>query len=165
MGPPVPHDSALPASRVTFVHNSEQQLARLLDFYGVRWEYEPHTYVLATDDRGVTTEAFTPDFWLPDHDVYLEVTTMRQGLVTRKNRKVRHLREQHPDIRIRVVYQRDYLHLLVRFGLDAPAQLDDLDDLDDGSRAEEASPSLLQGPPTRRLHPSMPEFGVLLRAG
>lgn len=156
------HDPALPASRVAFVHNSEQQLARLLDFYGVRWEYEPHTFVLATDERGATTEAFTPDFWLPDHELYLEVTTMRQGLVTRKNRKVRHLREQRPDLRIRVVYQRDYLHLLVRFGLEPPSQIDELDD---GVTAEESSPSLLQGPPTRRLHPSMPEFGVLLRAG
>jgi hypothetical protein len=152
----------LPASRVDFVHNSEQQLARLLDFYGVHWEYEPHTFVLATDERGATTEAFTPDFWLPDHGIYLEVTTMRQALVTRKNRKVRHLREQHPEVRIRVVYQRDYLHLLVRFGLEAPAQVDEVDLV---VPAEESAPSLLEGPPTRRLHPSMPEFGVLLRAG
>jgi hypothetical protein len=158
----VTEDTALPASRVTFVHNSEQQLARLLDFYSVRWEYEPHTFVLATDARGTTTEAFTPDFWLPDHEIYLEVTTMRQGLVTRKNRKVRHLRELHPEIRIRVVYQRDYLHLLVRFGLESPSQLDGLVS---GVVAEDRAPSLLDASPTRRLHPSMPEFGVLLRAG
>ena len=158
----VADDTALPASRVTFVHNSEQQLARLLDFYSVRWEYEPHTFVLATDARGATTEAFTPDFWLPDHEIYLEVTTMRQGLVTRKNRKVRHLRELHPEIRVRVVYQHDYLHLLVRFGLEAPSQLADMDA---GALAEDGAPSLLDGPPRRRLHPSMPEFGVLLRAG
>lgn len=158
----VTSEAGLPASRVTFVHNSEQQLARLLDFYGVHWEYEPHTFVLATDEHGITTEAFTPDFWLPDHEIYVEVTTMRQSLVTRKNRKVRHLREQHPEVRIRVVYQRDYLHLLVRFGLEAPAQADGIEV---GSPAEESAPSLLEGPPTRRLHPSMPEFGVLLRAG
>jgi hypothetical protein len=155
-------DGALPASRVTFVHNSEHQLARLLDFYAVRWEYEPHTYVLSADERGVTTEAFTPDFWLPDHATYLEVTTMRQSLVTRKNRKVRRLRALHPDVRIRIVYQRDYLHLLVRFGLEAPSHLAEIDP---GVLAEEHLPSLLDGEPSRRLHPSMPEFGVWLRAG
>ena len=51
--------------------------------------------------------AFTPDFYLSDHDLYLEVTTLRQSLVTRKNRKVRQLREQQPDIQVRILYQRD----------------------------------------------------------
>lgn len=162
MTAPRPDDrSVLPSSRVAFVHNSEHQLARLLDFYGVRWEYEPHTFVLATDERGATTEAFTPDFWLPDHGVYLEVTTMRQSLVTRKNRKVRHLREQHPEVRIRVVYQSDYLHLLVRFGLDVPSQMDH----EVGAVAADAGPSLLAEAAPRRLHPSMPEFSRFLRAG
>ncbi len=153
--------NVVPSARVSFVHNSEHQLARLLDFYGVRWEYEPHTFVLATDERGVTTEAFTPDFWLPDHGLYLEVTTMRQSLVTRKNRKVRHLREQHPDVRIRVVYQSDYLHLLVRFGLDAPSQMG----REPGTAAVDAAPTLLAESGPRRLHPSMPEFSRFLRAG
>jgi hypothetical protein len=43
--------------------------------------------------------------------------------VTKKNRKARRLRELHPEISIRVLYQRDYLHLLVKYGLEPPSQL------------------------------------------
>jgi hypothetical protein len=42
--------------------------------------------------------------------------------VTKKNRKVRRLRELHPGINIRVFYQRDYLNLLVKYGLEPPSQ-------------------------------------------
>jgi hypothetical protein len=159
---PETDSTALPSSRIDFVHNSQEQLARLFDFSGIRWEYEPHTFVLSVYDRGVTTEAFTPDFWLPDHGTYIEVTTMRQGLVTRKNRKVRRLRDLHPELTIRIVYQRDYLHLLVRFGLESPSQLEVVDV---AATATEAGPSLLTEPSRRRLHPSMPEFTVMRRAG
>lgn len=154
----VTSEAGLPASRVTFVHNSEQQLARLLDFYGVHWEYEPHTFVLATDEHGITTEAFTPDFWLPDHEIYLEVTTMRQSLVTRKNRKVRHLREQHPEVRIRVVYQRDYLHLLVRFGLEPPSQMDLPEVVATATEPDLGLLGIVPPPAERPRHPSMPDF-------
>jgi hypothetical protein len=98
-------------------------LARLLDFYAVRWEYEPHTFVLTRGPDGHPTSAFSPDFWLPDHDRYLEVTTLNQKLVTRKHRKLRKLRELRPELDVSLVYQRDYLELLVRFGLEPPEQL------------------------------------------
>ncbi|MGY6499640.1 MAG: hypothetical protein ACXIVQ_01885 [Acidimicrobiales bacterium] len=112
----------LAADTVTFAHNAEHQFARLLDFYGMRWEYEPRTFVLERHPDGSIAEAFTPDFHLVDVDRYVELTTQRQALVTRKNRKVRRLRELYPDVDVTVVYQRDYLHLLARFGLDAPEQ-------------------------------------------
>lgn len=145
----------LPSATVEFVHNSEHQLARLFDFYGIRWQYEPHTFVLAVDEDGRTTEAFTPDFYLPDHERYIEVTTLQQSLVTRKNRKVRRLRELLPDVDIRVVYQRDYLHLLVRYGLEAPSQLDVPEPT---ATASEPDLGLLGLRPARPMHPSMPEF-------
>lgn len=107
---------------MAFAHNSERQVARLLDFYAVRWEYEPHTFVFSRGEDGHPTAAFTPDFWLPDHDRYIEVTTMEQRLVTRKNRKLRRLRALHPDIDITLVYQRDYLNLLEKYGLEPPEQ-------------------------------------------
>ncbi len=69
-------------------------------------------------------QAFTPDFYLPAHDLFIEVTTLNQKLVTKKNRKARRLRELHPDLRIKVLYQRDYLHLLVKYGLEPPSQLE-----------------------------------------
>jgi hypothetical protein len=68
-------------------------------------------------------QAFTPDFYLPAYDLYIEITTLNQKLVTKKNRKARRLVEQYPDAQIRVLYQRDYLHLLVKYGLEPPSQL------------------------------------------
>ena len=112
----------LPYESVDFAHNAERELARLFDFYAVRWEYEPHTFVLARDHDGHTTSAFAPDFWLPDHGRYVEVTTMDQRLVTRKNRKLRQLRALHPGIDVTLIYQRDYLELLAKYGLEPPEQ-------------------------------------------
>ncbi|MEJ7584892.1 MAG: hypothetical protein WKF43_12615 [Acidimicrobiales bacterium] len=107
---------------VRFAHNAERQLAALLDFYGVRWVYEPRTFVLAEGPDGLPTLAFTPDFYLPDGDLYIELTTLKQRLVTRKNRKMRLMRRRYPDITVRVLYQRDYLQLLAKYGLEPPSQ-------------------------------------------
>ncbi len=103
-----------PQDTAEFAHESEKRIAELFDFYGIAWEYEPETFVLSQGADGLPTSAFTPDFYLPDHDIYLEVTTMRQPLVTRKNRKRRQLREQRPDIEIRILYQRDVARLFSR---------------------------------------------------
>jgi cytidylate kinase len=105
-----------------FAHPSEMVFARLLDFYGIRWEYEPRTFPLGRDDQGNITEAFSPDFYLPDSDLYVELTTMRQSLVTKKNRKVRRLRELYPDITIRLLYQKDFEDLLFKYAAKQPQQ-------------------------------------------
>ncbi|MER3452612.1 MAG: hypothetical protein C4344_02725, partial [Acidimicrobiia bacterium] len=96
------------------------QFAKLLDFYGIEWEYEPRTFTLARDRHGNPREAFTPDFYLPAYDLFIEITTLNQKLVTKKNRKVRRLQELYPGVRIRLFYQRDYLALLVKYGLEPP---------------------------------------------
>ena len=113
----------LPHEVVRFAHNSERQFAKLLDFYGIVWEYEPRTFTLERDRDGKPVQAFTPDFYLPAYDLYIEITTLNQKLVTKKNRKARRLVEQHPDVQVRVLYQRDYLNLLVKYGLEPPSQL------------------------------------------
>ena len=113
----------LPHELVRFAHNSERQFAKLLDFYGIVWEYEPRTFTLEIDRDGGPVQAFTPDFYLPAYDLYIEITTLNQKLVTKKNRKARRLVELHPDVSIRVLYQRDYLNLLVKYGLEPPSQL------------------------------------------
>jgi hypoxanthine phosphoribosyltransferase len=118
----------LPHETVHFAHNSERQFAKLLDFYNIAWEYEPRTFALARDREGRASQAFTPDFYLPTYDVYIEITTLNQKLVTKKNRKARRLRELHPEVQIRVLYQRDYLRLLVKYGLEPPSQLAGVDD-------------------------------------
>jgi hypoxanthine phosphoribosyltransferase len=90
----------------------------VLDYYDVAWEYEPRTFVLEQDEKGRVTEAFTPDFYLSEQDLYVEITAMKQSLVTRKNRKLRKLRERYPEIKIKLFYRRDLERLAQRFHLD-----------------------------------------------
>jgi hypothetical protein len=110
---------------VRFAHNSERQFAKLLDFYAIAWDYEPRTFVLERDAEGSPAQAFTPDFYLPAYDLYIEITTLNQKLVTKKNRKARRVQELYPDVTVKVLYQRDYLELLVKYGLEPPSQLAD----------------------------------------
>jgi hypoxanthine phosphoribosyltransferase len=102
---------------IPFAHPSERVAAEILDYYGVRWEYEPRSFPITFDGAGDPIAYFTPDFYLPDFDLYIELTTMSQKLVTKKNRKVRRLRELNPEINIKVFYQRDFRALLARFGI------------------------------------------------
>jgi hypothetical protein len=97
-----------------FAHEAEVECARALDALGVRWEYEPRTFVLSRDADGCVREAVTPDFHLPELNLYLEVTAMRQRHVTRKNRKLRRLHEVHPEIRCVALYARDRERLAAR---------------------------------------------------
>src|SRR5438552_8561468 len=57
---------------------------------------------------------FTPDFYLPEHDLYIELTTMKQSLVTPKNRKRPMLRELYPELNVRLLYRKDYQQLLAK---------------------------------------------------
>ena len=100
-----------------FANDVELECAKLLDYYRVPWDYEPTTFVLERDDDGRVTEAFSPDFYLPDQDLYLEVTVMKQSLVTRKNRKLRKLRQLYPEVKIKLFYERDFERLAARYGL------------------------------------------------
>ena len=104
-------------TRASFGHPSEEMFANLLDFYRIQWEYEPRSFPLQWDKNGGVTEAFTPDFYLPELDLYVEVTTMKQSLVTRKNRKVKLLRAIYPHINIQVFYQKDFQDLVFKYGL------------------------------------------------
>jgi len=99
-----------------FAHASEAEMARILDFYAVRWEYEPHTFPIVWNLEGNVVESFAPDFWLPDLDLYLEMTTLRQKLVRKKNRKLRRVLELYPDLRVKLFYARDFRALMLKFG-------------------------------------------------
>ena len=101
-----------------FANDAELECAKILDYHSVPWAYEPRTFVLERDDGGRVVEAFTPDFYLPEQDLYLEVTVMKQSLVTRKNRKLRKLRERYPDVKIKLFYKRDIERLAQRYHLD-----------------------------------------------
>jgi hypothetical protein len=100
-----------------FANRAELECAKVLDYYRVPWEYEPRTFVLERDVEGRVTSAFTPDFYLPEQELYVEVTVMRQALVTRKNRKLRELRRQYPDVKVKLFYRRDIERLAQRLRL------------------------------------------------
>jgi hypothetical protein len=104
-------------SETRFAHESERRFARILDFYAVQWEYEPVEFALEWDLEGRPTLGFRPDFWLPEPGLFVEVTTLNQRLVTKKNGKVRRLKQLYPDIRVTLLYQRDTLALLAKYGL------------------------------------------------
>ena len=111
-------ETLLHSDTARFAHASERQFARLLDFYEIAWEYEPTSFDIEWDHDGSVTQRFTPDFFLPEFDLYIEITTLNQRLVTKKNRKVRRLRERYPEIRCRIFYQRDYLSLVTKYDLE-----------------------------------------------
>lgn len=104
---------------VTFAHPSEAEFARILDFYQIAWIYEPRTFPLAWDENGNITEGFTPDFYLPDYDLYVELTTLQQGLTTRKHRKLRLLQELYPHIRVKLLDRDDFDAILIKHGLES----------------------------------------------
>src|SRR5512135_1216872 len=99
-----------------FAHASEAEFARILDFYQVAWEYEPQVFPILWDLDGNVVESFAPDFYLPDMDLFVELTTLQQRLVRKKNRKVRRLRELYPQVRIKLFYLRDFEALMVKYG-------------------------------------------------
>lgn len=98
-----------PASRppTRFAHDSERLFAELLDFYEVDWQYEPVEFVLEWGVDGRPAKAFRPDFYLPEHGCFVELTTLRQDLVTAKNRKLRALARLYPEVRVKMLYRRD----------------------------------------------------------
>jgi hypothetical protein len=113
---PSPGSSPVPKSQdQRFAHPAEEEFARLLDFYHVRWEYEPREFVLDRDADGRPTRSFTPDFYLPDQELYVELTTMSAHLTYRKTRKIRRLQELYPEIRIKLFDLRDVRSLLVKY--------------------------------------------------
>jgi hypothetical protein len=101
--------------RKPFGHPSEEVFANLLDFYRIAWDYEPRSFPLQWDKDGKVSEAFTPDFYLPEFDLYVELTTMKQANVTRKNRKIRLLRAIYPHVNIQVFYQKDVQDLVMKY--------------------------------------------------
>ncbi len=100
-----------------FVHEIEAEFARILDYYGIQWEYEPRTFELAWDEDGNVTEAFSPDFYLPEQDRYIELTTMRPKLITKKNRKIRRMNELYPEIDVKLFKRSDLRQMMLKYDI------------------------------------------------
>lgn len=110
-----------PLTRPPFAHPIESEFANILDFYSIRWVYEPRTFALEWDEHGKVTLAFTPDFYLPDQDLYIELTTLRPSLATQKNYKQRRMAELYPDVNLILLKRKDLRNLMLKFGLDQQA--------------------------------------------
>ncbi len=102
---------------ISFSHPSEQEFARVLDFYDIEWRYEPTTFPLEWDEDGIVTVAFSPDFYLVQQDLYIELTTLRSRLMRIKHQKIRRLQELYPDVRIRLWNRSDFERFLERLGM------------------------------------------------
>jgi hypoxanthine phosphoribosyltransferase len=107
---------------VKFAHRSEMEFARLLDFYDIKWDYEPRSFDIGWDREGNVIQKFRPDFYLPGFDLYIELTTLSQKLVTKKNRKIRLLKELYPEVKCKIFYQKDYRKLLFKYGIEEVAE-------------------------------------------
>lgn len=114
---PIPNPKRPEGAPLPFSHPAEEAFARVLDFYQMNWEHEPTTFPLEWDDEGNVTAAFSPDFYLVDEDLYIELTTMQQRLVTKKNRKLRMLHELYPGVRCKLMYRKDIEDMGVKYGL------------------------------------------------
>jgi hypothetical protein len=108
----------VPREAIAFSHPSEEEFARVLDFYGIEWRYEPTTFPLEWDENGNLLEAFAPDFYLVQEDLYVELTTLRQKLMRFKHRKIRRLKELYPNVNVRLWNRKDFERFLERFGID-----------------------------------------------
>ena len=104
-----------------FANDMERLFAKILDYYGIVWQYEPKTFSLAWDHHGNITEAFTPDFYLPQQNLYIEITTLRSHLTNKKNRRIRILKELYPDINIKLFKRADLRQMMVKYGLEQEA--------------------------------------------
>jgi len=105
------------ANSPDFKNPAEIEFAKILDMYQIEWKYEPKTFPIEWDAEGNVKLAFSPDFYLPQFDTYIELTTMNQRYVTTKNRKAKKLRELYPGTNIKIVYKKDFQSLIERFNL------------------------------------------------
>jgi cytidylate kinase len=105
-------------SQRNFGHESEKEFAKILDMHHLKWEYEPCEFPLEWDPEGNVIMAFRPDFYLTEHDTYVELTTMKRKYTTEKNKKVRLLQKLYPHIKIKIVYKKDFEQLAEKFELD-----------------------------------------------
>ena len=107
---------------VHFAHPAEETFAKILDFYGITWEYEPRTFPLEWDEQGKVVEAFSPDFYLPSQDLYIELTTLRPRLAQYKNRRMRRMQELYPEVHIKLMKRREMRDLMMKYGLFSDAE-------------------------------------------
>jgi len=99
-------------THIEFLHASETEFARMLDARDITWRYKPRTFAVEWDEEGNFIDCFTPDFFLPDYEMYVVLIAPYRSVPDGKTKRVKLLRRQHPEIRIEVL---DSAHTHCRF--------------------------------------------------
>lgn len=115
--PSTPFEQLSLPTKPNFANKSEEEFAKLLTFYQIKWEYEPRTFPLEWDSEGQIIESFTPDFYLPDFDLYIELTLQKPRVMSEKIKKIKKLKELYPHIKIKLLYGKEYEKLLAKYGI------------------------------------------------
>jgi len=108
------HPSSITTQSSIFAHPSEKTFASFLSLYGYKWDYEPIEFALAWNENGQPIRGFRPDFYLPELNVFIELTVLEQRLVTKKNAKIRAFRALYPEVELVVVYQKDFNDIVLK---------------------------------------------------
>jgi len=108
------HPSSITTQSSNFAHPSEKTFSAFLSLYGHKWEYEPIEFALAWNENGQPIRGFRPDFYLPELNVFIELTVLEQRLVTKKNAKIRAFRALYPEVELLVVYQKDFNDIVLK---------------------------------------------------
>ena len=89
------------SNEIYFYSRWEANIARLFNYLGIRWQHQPKIFNLVSQN-------YTPDFYLPDDDIYIEVKNFLWKYSKIRDRKFRKL---YPDIKLTLLLKKDYLEL------------------------------------------------------
>ena len=93
------------SKNIYFYSRWEANFARLLNYLKIKWKYEPKTF-----DLGL--QKYTPDFYLPDSNEYIEVKNFLWKYSKERDKKFRKL---YPDIKLKLLLSNDYLKLQIKY--------------------------------------------------
>ena len=96
---------------MNFAHYSEKIFSEHLDLFNIQWIYEPISFPLKWGS-GAIKMMFTPDFYLPELDVYVEITTMNQNLITKKQKKLKLAKKLYPKCNFKLINESQFYNFL-----------------------------------------------------
>ena len=96
-----------------FAHPSEKLFSEHLDLFDIPWVYEPTSFPLKWGN-GSIKKMFTPDFYLPSLNTYIEITTMSQKLITKKSNKIKLAKKLYPNKRFKLINEKEFNDFLTK---------------------------------------------------
>ena len=90
----------------TFFRSSwEANIARYYNYLGIEWQYEPKTFIFKNITRG--SVSYTPDFYLPKEDKWVEVKGWMDG---KSKTKLKRFKQQFPEEykKLQLIQEKEY---------------------------------------------------------